>query len=238
MYCSKCGSDLPPNSIVCFRCAHPVSVVPTVKESRLPENVPLLKIAMVAACVAVAGAGIFYAIASASNQSGLGASQNVSSHVKEKYVTPAEPSQMPIKTSRQAAIEVSNSSPAVVDPTHVVIQRVPTDRQETNILFNGSIVAGASSQKWQGFFVPVDGVVSAHLEGSGGMRGEFELYIVDEAGLTSLRNGGFAQTFYKSPGRQATMSFTVPLKSGTYYLFVKNQSPWTSRTVTAYLAIN
>lgn len=103
--------------------------------------------------------------------------------------------------------------------------RVIFERDSVDIGDSGRIAA------WQSFEVgPNGGVVIGHLEGQGGIRGEFECFITNDDGLTSLRNGTSALAYYNS-GRVVVAKINQSLSPGLYYLVFRNQSPWTRRRI-------
>ncbi len=94
-----------------------------------------------------------------------------------------------------------------------------------------------NSLYWKPFLVgPGGGTVLGRLEGTGGIKGEFECFIMDDDGLVNLRNGQNSWTFYNS-GRVVVAKINVTLTPGFYYLVIRNLSPWTTRSVTGSVIV-
>jgi len=110
---------------------------------------------------------------------------------------------------------------------------IPQRRQFTRTLLNKDIVVGSGKVLWQPFSVQTGGNVVGRLEGSGGNRGEFESFIMNDRQLTDFRNGKNVIPFWNSNGPLVVHEISVYLDPGQYYLVLRNSGGWVQRNVIA-----
>ena len=116
-------------------------------------------------------------------------------------------------------------------PSLPVTQPPRTDRRIVNV------DEEVSDKNWIRLNVPEGGAtVSGRLEGSGGIRGEFNCYIMNDQQLTDYRNGRTDSTILNVE-RKVVIDVNTRLSEGIYYLVLKNPSPWTTRHVVGRITI-
>jgi hypothetical protein len=109
-------------------------------------------------------------------------------------------------------------------PPQVVQNTFPTSHVLP--ITNGAATVRAAAYSWYTFVVPTGAstvAVVGHFSATGGSGNDIECYILDEDGLTNIKNGHAAKAYFNS-GKvtQAKIGAVLPLP-GTYYLVLDNR---------------
>lgn len=266
MYCPNCSHEITPDLNFCLNCGSPINrngeqetVIrpknPTQKDFIVEPTKSSLKKALAVSVLAVIGvvliALLFYIIGRESSRPIVANNSAVISESKN----PKPADQPPPKSKPQANVATPDSAqtPSSTEAlsanrrsANIVANNAPRSanqagnvRSTRTVVFNNTIVAGANNLGWQSFIVNSGGIVTGRLEGRGGLRGEFEAFILDDDGLTILRNGGSAPTFNNPTGSVVVAKINSSyLNPGLYYIVIRNRSPWTARTVSGTLYLD
>lgn len=118
------------------------------------------------------------------------------------------------------------------------VQRIAAAARPTPVEISKSstIAVNANTMTWLPF--PIQGnwgspTISAHFQASGGGRNDIRAYVVDEDGLTNLKNNAQGQAYYNS-GQVSAGEFrvTFPNQAANYYVVFDNRfSLFSAKTV-------
>jgi hypothetical protein len=91
---------------------------------------------------------------------------------------------------------------------------------------NGAAAVKAGALSWYTFVVPAGATtvaVNGHFSATGGSGNDIECYIVDDDGLTNLKNGHQARAYFNSGKVTEAKIGAVLAMPGTYYLVLDNR---------------
>lgn len=209
MYCSKCGNQVPDESLFCLRCGNELGkntgeVSKPSSGGALIAGLSIGAIALILLVALIVGIGIAYY----NNES-------------KKHVT---------ETSQpQPAIQAQNPIATQVDPV-----RPPERIAERTTIVDKTFPV--SAQQYVYYTIPLSGPsthVTGHFTAQGGAN-DIEVLILDADGFTNFSNKHSAQTYYNSGGYVTTGSIDLHLATGTYYVVFNNsRSILTNKVVTA-----
>lgn len=122
-----------------------------------------------------------------------------------------------------------------------------TKRKKTNIVrnyeepitqnYSKTLIVNAGNMTWQPIFLYKDSFLSGEFTAQGGSGNDIQCFIVNESGLTNLRNGHAARNFYHS-GVVTVDNFGVYLSEGQYYILFSNKmSLFSNKVVTLNYSI-
>jgi hypothetical protein len=88
--------------------------------------------------------------------------------------------------------------------------------------FSQNLVIAPGSMSWIPVFLVKSGRLWGNFTAQGGAKNDIQAFIVDNNGLTNLKNGNSARTFYSS-GMITVDNFDLYLQPGQYFILFNNK---------------